>query len=57
MDDMLLGRQIFKVLNTLYHNPNIWYVYTRYLRQDSPSMLPNAGKSRMLQYNVHKYRY
>ena len=57
MDDMLLGRQIFKVLNVLYHNPNTWYVYTRYLRQDSPSMLPNAGKSRMLQYNVHKYRY
>ena len=46
MDDMLLGQQVLKVISSMYHNPNIWYLYTRYLRQDNTSMLPNAGKSR-----------
>jgi hypothetical protein len=36
MDDMLIGRQVFKTLNALYHNPNLWYLYTRYLGQNGP---------------------
>jgi hypothetical protein len=57
MDDMLLGRQVFKVLNALYHNKNLWYVYTRYLRQDNTEMMPNAGKSRPMRHNAATYRY
>jgi len=52
MDDMLLGNQVLKVLNSLYHNHNTWYVYTRYLRQDNPMMTPNAGKSRAPNFKV-----
>ena len=37
MDDMLIGRQVFKVLNAIYHDPNIWYAYTRYIIQWSPA--------------------
>ena len=57
MDDMLLGRQVFKVINAIYHNPNIWYAYTRYLRQDNPEMLPNAGKSRKINIKIEEYRH
>lgn len=57
MDDMLIGNQVLKVLNSLYHNPNTWYVYTRYLRQDNPDMAPNSGKSRAPNFKVKSYKH
>lgn len=57
MDDMLLGRQVLKVLNAVYHDQNTWYVYTRYLRQDDTKMMPNAGKSRAINFDIKKYRH
>ena len=30
-DDSLLGTQVFQVLNSVYKNPNTWYVYSKYI--------------------------
>lgn len=30
-DDNLVGTQVFKILNSVYENPNYWYVYSRYV--------------------------
>lgn len=36
MDDMLIGRQVFKTINVVYRNEEVWYAYTRFLLQMSP---------------------
>lgn len=30
-DDKLIGRQILKILNSVYESPNIWYVYSKFI--------------------------
>lgn len=31
VDDKLIGRQVLKVLNSIYQAPNIWYVYSKFI--------------------------
>lgn len=57
MDDMLIGRQVFKTLNAVYQDPNVWYAYTRYIIQPNPEEMPNAGKSRAINFDVKDYRH
>lgn len=30
-DDLIIGRQGLKIINSVYNDPNIWYVYTRFI--------------------------
>lgn len=57
MDDSLIGRQVFKVINAIYHDPNIWYAYSRYIIQWSPAEMPNAGKSLPINIKMQDYRH
>lgn len=40
-DDIILGRQAFKFINSVYQNPDVWIFYTNYVlwssRYDEPS--------------------
>lgn len=42
-DDALIGFQVFNVLNSVYQDPNVWYVYTTYFSQLSPQQTPQLG--------------
>lgn len=56
MDDRMIGKQVFKTMNALYHNPNTWYVYSRLLRQPTFAHPPNGGQSRPFIYKPAEYR-
>ena len=30
-DDKIIGRQGFKIINSLYRSPNIWYAYSKFI--------------------------
>ncbi len=55
-DDSLIGRQAFKVINANYQNPNIWYIYTRFLWQNGPKGLINLIPSYKLDIPIKRYR-
>lgn len=33
-EDYLVGYQTFQVINSVYQNPNTWYAYSNYARED-----------------------
>lgn len=56
-DDMLIGHQVFNVLNSVYQDPNIWYAYTRYFSQLSYSSVPILGSfSLPITVNISEHR-
>jgi hypothetical protein len=36
-DDALIGAQTFNLINTLFQNPETWYVYSNWIKMDQPS--------------------
>lgn len=56
-DDALIGYQTFNVLNAVYQDPQVWYVYTKYFRQLTPQAPPVIGQySLPLTVDVSEYR-
>lgn len=30
-DDIIIGRQGLKIINSIYKSPNVWYAYSKYV--------------------------
>jgi hypothetical protein len=55
-DDALVGAQTFNLFNKLYQNPEVWYVYSNFIKMKNPSEQPIQGNSRNFTSNVSDHR-
>lgn len=55
-DDGLIGAQVFKVINSQYQDPSVWFLYSRYVLTENNHQKLYNGFSQPLRTKTSDYR-